>query len=119
MRVEVDYTMQLNVISQNGYPTEIKKKLYKYRDGQCGDTDYVYELLTVYNVSRLSEQNGFSSLLLSSRQGHLLSFPQIPAIHSFRRRYVFHHRHATSIAGSRPLQHLFQLFVAICVYSDG
>ena len=55
---KVDYTMQLNVISQNGYPTEIKKKLYKYRDDQCGDTNYVYELLTVYNVSRLSEQNG-------------------------------------------------------------
>ena len=83
MCVEIDYTMQLNVVAERGYPTEIKKKLYKYRDEKCGDTNYVYELLTVYNVSRLSEQNGPLSLLLPFRQGRLLGFPKISAVHPF------------------------------------
>lgn len=81
--LEIDFTMQLNVVSENDYPTEIKKKLYKYKDDQCGDTNYVYELLTVYNVSRVSESNGFLSLLLSPRQGHLLGFSKITTDHDF------------------------------------
>ena len=80
--VEIDFTMQLNVVAENDYPTEIKKKLYKYRDDKCGDTDYVYELLTVYNVSRVSDANGFAPLHLSSRQSHILGFPKNAADHA-------------------------------------
>ena len=81
--VEIDFTMQLNVVAENDYPTEIKKKLYRYRDDKCGDTDYVYELLTVYNVSRVSEANGFVPRRLSSRRGHVLGFPKNAADHAF------------------------------------